>query len=77
IDTSIVSRNDYGNKSVPYLKYKNKRKWQIERDRDLANEYFDEQNLEDAKSGLLTNLNTIFQTASSAGIDFETLLQLI
>lgn len=77
IDTSIVSRSDYGNKSTPYLKYKNKRKWQIERDRDLANDYFDEQNLEDAKSGLLTNLNTIFQTASSAGIDFETLLQLI
>lgn len=76
-DTTIPTRKEYGVKKVPYFKYKSKRKYQIDRDNEMANDYFDEQNLEDAKSGLLTNLNNIFQVANDAGIDFDTLLQLI
>lgn len=45
--------------------------------RRLANEYFNHQNLESAKSGLLTQIIQIQNIADSCGVDFEHLLELI
>lgn len=45
--------------------------------RRLANEYFNHQNLESPKSGLLTQIIQIQNIADSCGVDFEHLLELI
>ena len=50
--------------------------WQVSRDIQLADKYFDSANLENVDSGLLKLLQLIKQIADSAGVSFDTLVQM-
>ena len=54
-----------------------KQDWQIERAEKDAKHYFDRSHLDQVKSGLLQLVSYLLNVASSAGISFEVLLELV
>ena len=51
--------------------------WRVRKNRGIAEKYFDSSNANPVKSGLLSRLSDMRRIASSAGVDFETLLNFV
>lgn len=54
-----------------------KSQWQVNKDRSLAHDYFENRQLEKVRSGLLAVLMTIFRIANNTGTNFELLVETI
>jgi hypothetical protein len=54
-----------------------RKKWQVDKDRQLAEFYFQRTGIEEVKSGLTMLLRCICHVATKAGVDFNNLLELI
>ena len=59
------------------LEVAKKKRWQIEKNYKLANDYFDNQKMDTVKSGLFIALKAIIRIAKDADIDFDLLLELM
>ena len=51
--------------------------WQVDNDRELAQHYFDNQQMEEVRSGLLAALKAICRNAKRTGVDFTLLVETI
>jgi hypothetical protein len=54
-----------------------RKKWQVEKDTNLANEYFDISKLDRVESGLLYVINILRHVAEEASISFDILIELV
>ncbi len=52
-------------------------RWRVEKDKELAKKYLDNQNMEKVESGLLIALRAIYRRAEKTGIDFSLLFEII
>lgn len=62
---------------ILYAIDKNQDNWRVKRDISLLNSYFDDSNIEPARSGLYTLLRAIYNISEKCNIEFEYLVQLI
>ena len=77
VDATIINKNNYKSKAIPYSEYKNKREWQIRSNYDLLENYFNKSKINIAESGLLKCLKWLKNVATQCDISFELLLELI
>ncbi|USK62811.1 DEAD/DEAH box helicase [Peribacillus frigoritolerans] len=88
--TNKISNNDFWNIAgragrsfvdregkILYVIDANKSRWSIRRSRELAEEYFESRNQDEAISGLLYIVDFVYRVAKTAGLGFETLLEMI
>jgi hypothetical protein len=54
-----------------------KKHWQVNNDRQLAQNYFDNRQMEEVRSGLLSALKAIYRNATRTGTDFTLLVEAI
>ncbi len=70
--------SDYEGKILYAIDISKKQKsWQINRNRKLANQYFNKNRIGKAKSGILFAISAIHSIARKAGVDFESLIEIV